>query len=480
MVLNDEAHHLWDPGSAWNEAIGFLHNEINGKTGGGLVAQLDFLATPKDNHGRIFQHVVCDTPLGEAVDAGIVKIPIIGRGEGLSERTSDDASERFEQHLLMGYQRWLKSKEEWEKSGKKPLLFVMADDTEAADQIATRLNTDPLFDQLNGKTINLHTNLKGKIKWIGGKKRGYPVFVESEKEIKEDDLAALRELSRDLDSGKSPYQCIVSVLMLREGWDVRNVTTIVPLRPYTAKANILPEQTLGRGLRRMTPPGGAAELVTVVEHNAFVSLYQHELSQEGVPIEVVDVDKVPKSTVTIFPDKENKDLNKLDIVLPDVSPGFTRTPVLESLTVEDVRKAFSKHDPLPLGSKGKDEIKYEGRHLLTNEVVEKMKISLPLLESGIGAVSYYREELERIAGLRGSHKILVPLLETFITEILFEEKATLFDQRLVSRLADSDVREHIRAVFVPLILSRITIKENRKPRSKGGYRYICISFRCKI
>jgi len=467
MILNDETHHLWDPGSAWNEAIGFLHNEINEKTGGGLVAQLDFSATPKDNHGRIFQHVVCDTPLGEAVDAGIVKIPIIGRGEGLSERTSNDASERFEQHLMMGYQRWLKSKEEWEKSGKKPLLFVMADDTEAADQIANRLNTDPLFEQLNGKTINLHTNLKGKIKWIGGKKKGYPVFVESEKEIKEDDLAALRELSRDLDSGKSPYQCIVSVLMLREGWDVRNVTTIVPLRPYTAKANILPEQTLGRGLRRMTPPGGAAELVTVVEHNAFVSLYQHELSQEGVPIEVVDVDKVPKSTVTIFPDRENKDLSRLDIVLPDVSPGFTRTPVLENLTVEDIRKAFSRHDHLPLGSKGKDEIKYEGRHLLTNEVVEKMKISLPLLESGIGAVSYYREELERIAGLRVSHKMLAPLLETFITEILFEEKTTLFDQRLVSRLADSDVREHIRAVFIPLILSHTTIKENRKPRGKG-------------
>lgn len=467
MILNDEAHHLWDPGSAWNEAIGFLHNEINAKTGGGLVAQLDFSATPKDNHGRIFQHVVCDTPLGEAVDAGIVKIPIIGRGEGLSERTSNDASERFEQHLMMGYQRWVKSKEEWEKSGKKPLLFVMADDTAAADQIAKRLNTDPLFDQLNGKTVNLHTNLKGKIKWIGGKKRGYPAFVEDVKDISEDDLRALRELSRDLDSGKSPYQCIVSVLMLREGWDVRNVTTIVPLRPYTAKANILPEQTLGRGLRRITPPGGAAELVTVVEHNAFVSLYQHELSQEGVPIEVVDVDKVPKSTVTIFPDRENKDLNRLDIVLPDISPGFTRTPVLESLTVEDIQKAFSGYDPLPLGSKGRDEIKYEGRHLLTNEVVEKMKISLPLLESGIGAVSYYREELERIAGLRGTHKILAPLLEIFITEVLFEEKATLFDQRLVNRLADSDVREHIRAVFVPLILSRTTIKENRKPRGKG-------------
>jgi len=41
------------------------------------------------------------------------------------------------------------------------------------------------------------------------------------------------------------------MLMLKEGWDVRNVTTIVGLRAYVAESNILPEQTLGRGLRRM-------------------------------------------------------------------------------------------------------------------------------------------------------------------------------------------------------------------------------------
>jgi len=467
MVLNDEAHHLWDPGSAWNEAIAFLHSEIYEKTGGGVAAQLDFSATPKDNHGRIFQHVVCDSPLGEAVDAGIVKTPIIGKGKGLAERASNDASERFEQHLLLGYQRWLRSKEEWQKSGKKPLLFVMTEDTEAADQITRRLNSDPLFAELNGKTINLHTNLKGKIKWIGGRKKGYPVFVESEKEISDDDLEALRELSRDLDSGRSPYQCIVSVLMLREGWDVRNVTTVVPLRPYTSKANILPEQTLGRGLRRITPPGGASELVTVVEHDAFVSLYQQELSQEGFAIEVVDIDKVPKSTVTIFPDKENKDVKRLDITLPGVSAGYSRSPSLENLGIEDIRRQFGRYKPLPLGDSRLEEIDYEGRHLLTDEVVEKMKIRLPLLESGIGAISYYREELEHITGLRGTHKILAPLLETFLTEILFEEKVTLFDDRLLSRLADSDVREHIRATFVPLILARTTIKEERQPRGEG-------------
>ena len=118
------------------------------------------------------------------------------------------------------------------------------------NQIASRLNADSAFSDLNGKTINLHTNLKGSVKRrnIGG--QPIEVFEENEKDINDEDLKAIRRISRELDRGDSPYSCIVSVLMLREGWDVRNVTTIVPLRPYSSKANILPEQTLGRGLRR--------------------------------------------------------------------------------------------------------------------------------------------------------------------------------------------------------------------------------------
>jgi type III restriction enzyme len=465
MVLNDEAHHLWDPGSAANEAISYLHETIASRTGAGLVAQLDFSATPKDNNGQMFQHVVCDTPLGEAVDGGIVKTPIIGKGKAWTDRVNPDASEKYLEQLIVGYERWKKSKEEWAKSGKKPLLFVMTEDTEAANQIAGRLDTDPLFKELNGKTTNLHTRLKGKVRWIGGRKNGYPVFEENENDISDDDLKALRELSRQIDSDQNPYSCIVSVLMLREGWDVRNVTTIVPLRPYSSKANILPEQTLGRGLRRMTPPGEAAELVTVVEHPAFVSLYAQELEQEGLFAETIDVEHIPKTTVTIFPDKEHKDFAVLDIVLPEVSGGFSRTALLEGLTLEDVRKQFARYRPLPLGEVRSEVIHYEGRHLITDELVEQMKIRLPLLENGMGAVSFYREELEHICGLRGTHQVLAPLLETFITEMLFTEKLTLFDQRLLSRISDADVRENVRATFVPLILKRTTIKEERRANS---------------
>lgn len=472
LVLNDEAHHLWDPDNAWNEAIQFMHRTIKARTGGGIVAQLDFTATPKDNRGQLFKHTICDTPLGEAVDAGIVKTPIIGGSrEKLTEEPSDNAAYRYDRHLRLGYERWKKSKEEWEKSGTKALMFVMCEDTKAADEIAERLNNEETFRELNNKTVNLHTNLKGKIKKIGRGPNAILKFVESDKEISEEDLRTLRELSRRLDDNTSPYNCIVSVLMLREGWDVRNVTTIVPLRPYTSKANILPEQTLGRGLRRITPPGPeqANELVTVVEHPAFASLYRQELAQEGLHIEMVDADRVPRTTITIYPDESRKDVSTLDIALPVLTAAYQIVPKLEGLTIDDVRKAFSKYRKLPLGSKTELEIEYEGRHLFTGEIIEKMRINLPLLSTGPGAVSYYVKQLEHICKIRGIHQVVAPLLQTFLEEILFESPASIYEPELLSRLGESDVAEHIRATFVPLILSRIT-KTKKRIAQKGKRR----------
>lgn len=461
MVLNDEAHHVWDQGSAWNQAIRWLNDTIKKRTGDGLVGQLDFSATPKDNRGRIFPHVVCDTPLGEAVDAGIIKTPVIGQTANLIEQAHDDDAYRFEAHLRLGYERWKRSRDEWKKSGKKPLLFVMCENTDAADSITKRLNSDGIFSDLNGKTINLHTNLKGKVKKkkVGGET--IEVFEENDKEISDEDLKAIRRISRELDGNNSPYSCIVSVLMLREGWDVRNVTTIVPLRPYSSKANILPEQTLGRGLRRMTPPGQANELVTVVEHPAFTSLYQQELEQQGVLIDVVDTDKVPATTISIFPD-ESKDFDKLDIILPALTTAHEIQPKLEGLSKEDVRQAFKPYKTLPLGKKGTTDVVYEGRHLITDEVVEQMKVSLPLLQNGFTAVSFYIRELESACKVQSTHQVLAPLLQDFLGEVLFGEKISLADPRLTGRLADQDVREHIRAVFLPLIRARTVTTEKRR------------------
>ena len=77
-------------------------------------------------------------------------------------------------------------------------------------------------------------------------------------------MERLRKAADSIDDARSPYLCVVSVLMLREGWDVRNVSTIVGLRPYRAESNILPEQTLGRGLRKMFSLDVQEKLVVVV------------------------------------------------------------------------------------------------------------------------------------------------------------------------------------------------------------------------
>lgn len=465
MVINDEAHHVWDPDSAWNEVLFTLNESMKQRNGSGLAAQLDFSATPKDSHGNLFKHIVTDSPLGEAVDAGIVKVPVIGHVGNIKERADDNAAYRYEEHLRLGYARWLKSKEEWAPSGKKALLFVMCNNTDEADQITTRLNTDSAFEELNGKTINLHTNLKGKVKRKGKGVNETVEFVESEKDISDEDLRALRQLSRELDNNTSPYLCIVSVLMLREGWDVRNVTTIIPLRPYSSKANILPEQTLGRGLRRITPPGQALEMVTVVEHSAFVRLYQDELVQEGLPIENVDVTTIPKTTVSIFPDPK-KDWDELDILLPTLTDQFKTINRVDEIKDEEIRAISAQQKKLVLGTPREVSIDFEGRAMFTDEVVERMRLEIPLLKNGFGAISYFVKELETACKISNAHPILAPLIERYITQDLFEQKVSLNDRRLVARLGDMDVREYIRATFVPLINKKTKMEQKRVPQGE--------------
>lgn len=454
LVLNDEAHHVWDPENAWNEALHALHNGCKARGGAGIVNQLDFSATPKDNTARLFRHVVCDTPLGEAVDGGIVKFPIIGKASNLAAGPSQNAGYKYGTHLKLGYERWKVKHEEWKKAGKKALLFVMCESTQAADEITGRLNDDKEnFPLLKGRTINLHTNLKGRVVLRGQGDDRVPVFEEKESEISDEDLKALRKLSRELDNGESPYLCIVSVLMLREGWDVKNVTTIVPLRQYSADSGILAEQTLGRGLRRMTgpgAPGGVIETVTVIDHPAFASLYQQELESEGLFPEVVDADSTEPTTVDIFVDTK-KNTAALEIVLPSISGAHAIKPKVAGLSVEDVRKRFEPMEKLPLGKKTDRVVDFEGRALTTGEVIEKLRIDLPQLYTSLQAISYYVQLIEAECKVPNLHAALAAHLQMAVEELLFTEKVTLFDPRLVQRLADADVVTHVLRGFVPLV-----------------------------
>jgi type III restriction enzyme len=111
------------------------------------------------------------------------------------------------------------------------VLFIMMNSTADADDVADWLARTYQGEFDGGKTQVIHTDKAG--------------------DVSKKDLEAARKAVRGVDDPQNPIHAIVSVLMLREGWDVQNVTVVVGLRPYTAKANILPEQAIGRGLRLM-------------------------------------------------------------------------------------------------------------------------------------------------------------------------------------------------------------------------------------
>jgi len=88
---------------------------------------------------------------------------------------------------------------------------------------------------------------------------------------------------------------------------VRNVTTIVGLRAYSAKSNILPEQTLGRGLRKMYPGNGVEEYVSVVDTDAFMDFVE-SIQSEGVVLErkAMGSGTAPKTPLVVEVDNERR------------------------------------------------------------------------------------------------------------------------------------------------------------------------------
>ncbi len=170
--------------------------------------------------------------------------------------------------------------------GKQPVLFVMMNDTEEADDVGDWLQKKYPSEFGGEQLLVIHTDRSG--------------------EVSKKDLDKARKVSREMDDEKSPVNCIVSVMMLREGWDVQSVTVIVGLRPYSSKANILPEQTVGRGLRLMFRGAtGYIERVDVIGNKTFIDFVEQLEREEDIQLETFKLgDKV--SIVTIAPDPKKR------------------------------------------------------------------------------------------------------------------------------------------------------------------------------
>ena len=305
VVFNDEAHHIHEVRKSdevtdveWQKSL----SEI-ASTKGRRFIQIDFSATPYNEVGSgrskgkaYFPHIVVDFDLKSAMRAGLVKSLALDKRKEIAALPLDFKAERDEQKRVTGLsngqrvmlQAGLKKLQILEEQfadadpDKHPKLLVVCEDTNVTPHVVEYLQSTGLSED---DILRVDSGRKAE---LGPK-----------------DWEPIREKLFDVDRHKQP-KVIVSVLMLREGFDVSNIAVIVPLR--SSQASILLEQTIGRGLRLMwrgdpsidelkaetrerisrgLEPTNYFDVLFIVEHPAFSDFYD-ELLSGGLMVETGD------------------------------------------------------------------------------------------------------------------------------------------------------------------------------------------------
>jgi type III restriction enzyme len=432
VVLNDEAHHTHDEDSEWNNMI----RGLNAKVSGGLSAQLDFTATPRHSKGQLFSWTVFDYPLKQAIIDNVVKRPLKGIAQGITEQRSDVASTRYQAYLAAGVERWKEYREQLKPLAKKPVLFVMMNETDEADDVGDWLQKKYPSEFGEDKLLIIHTDRSG--------------------EVSKKDLEKARKVSREVDDEKSPVNCIVSVLMLREGWDVQSVTVIVGLRPYTSKANILPEQTVGRGLRLMFRGGsGYIERVDVIGNKTFIEFVEQLEREEDIQLETFNL-KEKVSIITIAPDPKKKDK---DIAIPVLSPILTRKKSLAEEIAELDVSGFN----CPVLPRKREELEaktfqYTGYDIITLQKLVEREYKIPEPQTAEEVIGYYARRIAQDVKLPSQFSALAPKVREFLETKAFGERVTLNDPAMIKAIS-SNVAQYVTVKTFVEALRKLVISE---------------------
>jgi type III restriction enzyme len=433
-VLNDEAHHTHDEESEWNKTIRRLHAE----TPGGLAVQFDFTATPRHTKGQLFFWTVYDYPLKQAILDNIVKRPLKGVVKGITEQKSEVASTRYQAYLAAGVERWREYRDQLARLGRKPILFVMMNETAEADDVGDWLQKKYPAEFGGDRLLVIHTDRSG--------------------EVSKKDLDKARSVARDVDLNKSPVNCIVSVVMLREGWDVQSVTVIVGLRPFTAKANILPEQTVGRGLRLMfrDQRTGYVERVDVIGNKRFLDFVEQLEREEDLQLETFEIGKDRVSIVTIEPAADKLDQ---DITLPVLSPVLARKKSLaEEIAALDVGSFRCPVLPRKEGDKAAQNFRYEGYDLVTLQKVIERDYTLPAPQTAEEVIGYYARRIAQDVKLPSQFAALVPKVREFLQTRAFGGPVSLDTPEMIKAIS-SNVAQYVTVKTFVQELRQVVVEE---------------------
>ena len=389
-----------------------------------------------------------------------MKQPVVpdeaSRGK-LIEKQSTLFSEKYRDFINLGIEEWKKVYEEHQKTGKKAILFIMTDDTKNCDEVAEYIESS--FSYLKGAVLTIHTNKSGEIsETISGKNK--------------EELDELRKQSNKIDSWESPYKVIISVMMLKEGWDVKNVTTIVGLRPYASDSKILPEQTLGRGLRRMYfGRDDIDEYVSVIGTPAFMDFVE-SIKGEGVLLEkrLMGGGSKPISPTVIEVDKENekKDIEKLDIEIPVMTARIQRE--YKNLSILDVSKFGNEKVKI------KSFTEEEKREIVFKDVVAEEKHHTTILDGNIepnyqSVVGFFAQAIMREMRLFGCYDILFAKVKDFVENYMFENKVELTDLNVLRNLSEVEYIKLIKDAFRKSI-NELTVQDKGDTEIKN---YIKVS-----
>ena len=346
MVFNDEAHHIHEMkkgGEAseveWQKSLLRL---ASGK--GRRFVQVDFSATPYNDLGTAkskskawFPHIIVDFDLKAAMRLGLVKSLVLDRRKSIAdalplefkaERDADGnvaLSDGQKIMLRAGLQKLRRLEADFAKVDpqRRPKMLVVCEDTSITPLVAAFVVEEGLLED-DVLTVD------------SGKKA----------ELGEKEWAPLRQRLFDVDRHAQP-RVIVSVLMLREGFDVNNICVIVPLR--ASGAQILLEQTIGRGLRLMwrdpefadlkrenrdrinrgEEPGSLVDILSIVEHPAFQSFYD-DLMAEGLVGQTGDDDESAATgdllAATLRPGFEAYDI-PIPFILNEADEELSHAPI---------------------------------------------------------------------------------------------------------------------------------------------------------
>lgn len=254
VVLMDEAHRYY--ASAGAKAINDLKP----------VLGIELTATPKTTGAkpRDFANIIYHYPLASALNDGFVKIPAVAtRKDFRADQYSSKELEKIKLEDGIHHHEYVKVELQAYASTHqaklvKPFMLVVAQDTSHAGAIKALIENDLFEGRYKGKVIEVHSNQSGE----------------------ESDEAMQRLLAVEHDDNT---EIVIHVNKLKEGWDVTNLYTIVPLR--ASASEILTEQTIGRGLR--LPYGKrtgveAVDRLTIIAHDRFQEIIDRANDEESI------------------------------------------------------------------------------------------------------------------------------------------------------------------------------------------------------